>query len=493
MRLNSKFIQPTQVQSPKYTPAQHDVGIVHLGIGAFHRAHQAVYTDDALGLHGGDWRILGVSLRSVSVASNLNPQDGLYTLVIRKPGIAEPDLRIIGSIAHVLPNTTHAAEVMMALIASTTRIVSLTVTEKAYGIDRATGKVIEDHRSIAHDLNHPVEPTGAIGLLVCALRKRRALGREPFTVLCCDNLPNNGRFLAAGVIDFARRIDSSLADWIAEAVTFPNTMVDRITPAVEDSLKSEVEAALNVTDFAPVETEPFTQWIIEDDFPNGRPHWESGGAIFVDDVRPFEHMKLRMLNGTHSLLAYAGFLTNCVYVRDVMRNPGLNQLIQAHMLSAAQTLKPINGISYETYAAELTRRFANPELAHNTYQIAMDGTQKIPQRLLAPALHAVENNLPFHTFAFAIAAWMRYCTGAHENGALYELQDPRQIELSETIAALRKPAATEIYRALVSLPDILPVKLSMHKGWEVLVIRYLHMMMEQGMQHAIDCAVSESI
>ena len=275
---------PPGVRRPSHTArSQAGPGIVHLGVGAFHRAHQAIYTDDALAAEGGDWRITGVSLRGTDIADALNPQDGLYTVLV--PGSdGSSEARIIGSIAQVIAARRQPDSVLAALVAPATRIVSLTVTEKAYGIDRSSGQVLPDHPNIAPDLLAPMAPSGPVGLIVEALRRRRAAGSPAFTVLCCDNLPENGSLLRGGVLDFAARVDPGLRDWIATAVAFPSTMVDRITPSVTDATLSLAERVTGLIDLAAIETEPFTQWVIEDRFSAGRPAWDAGGALFVDDV-----------------------------------------------------------------------------------------------------------------------------------------------------------------------------------------------------------------
>jgi fructuronate reductase len=258
-RLSSLAGVTGAVLRPAYDPVRHGHGIVHLGIGAFHRAHQANYTDAALAAASGDWRIVGASLRSVELADALNPQNGLYTLIERSAS----DLRakLIGSIERVIAASRTPDDLMTSLIDRRTRIVTMTVTEKAYGVDRATMTIDVSHPAIAADLRKPTKPSGVLGLLTEALRCRRLAQREPFTVLCCDNLPDNGEFVQRGVVDFARRLDPALGDWIAEKVSFPSCMVDRITPASTEETRADALRLTNCIDLAPVETEPFTQWV----------------------------------------------------------------------------------------------------------------------------------------------------------------------------------------------------------------------------------------
>ncbi len=456
-------------------------GIVHIGVGAFHKAHQAVYTDDALARSGGDWMITGVSLRSADVAEALNPQDGLYTLLVRGPqGVSA---RVVGAIARVLVAPRDPAAVLEALAAPSTRIVSLTITEKGYGLDPATGGLERAHPAVAADLADPVHPQGAVGFIVEALRLRRERGLGGFTVLCCDNLPGNGRVVGRLVGEFARERDAELARFIEAEVSFPSTMVDRITPASTERTSADVLALTGCEDRAAVETEPFSQWIVEDRFVAGRPHWEAGGALFVDDVAPYEKMKLRLLNGSHSLLAYSGFLAGHAYVRDVMADADLVALIERHMREAARTLAPVPGVDLDAYAQDLRQRFANPAIAHQTYQIAMDGTQKLPQRLLEPAAEALAKGLPLDSYAFAVAAWMRYALGRNENGEAYALRDPREAEIAALVDRDTNPA--EIARRLLALPGLFPAALSGSQPFADAVTHRLGLMLSEGMRTAI--------
>lgn len=472
---------PRTVACPGYDPAAHGAGIVHIGVGAFHRAHQAVYTDSALARKGGDWRIDGISLRSTDIADALNPQDGLYTLIIRgEEGISA---RVVGSIRRVIAAAREPDAALAALAAPETRIASMTVTEKAYGIDRARGAVDTGHPAIAADLANPRAPAGVIGMLVEGLRLRRERGLAPYTVLCCDNLPDNGSLVRAGVLNFARGVDPALAGWIENNVAFPATMVDRITPAATEATLAEAERLTGFADLAAIETEPFTQWVIEDHFTAGRPAWEADGAIFVEDVAPYEAMKLRMLNGTHSMLAYAGFLSAHKYVRDVMADAALARLVRRYMQAAAATLSPLPGIDFTDYANALAKRFANPAIAHETYQIAMDGTEKLPQRILGAASHALENGQDIRPFAFAVAAWMRYALGRTDDGAPYTLRDPREEVIRGALAGAND--AGDIARALFALPGVFPERLTGDERWTSLVTEILATMLHKGMAGAV--------
>jgi len=466
---------------PGYDPAAHATGIAHIGVGAFHKAHQAAYTDTALAAGGGDWRITGISLRGTAAADALNPQNGLYTLIER--GAGGTTGRVVAAIDRVIAATRDRAGVLAALTDPATRVVSLTVTEKAYGIDRRAGGVDTTHPAIAADLKTPRAPGGAVGLIVEALRRRRDAGTRPFTALCCDNLADNGGLLRLGVLDFADRVDPDLRAWIAGEARFPATMVDRITPAPSQATLDTARALTGYADHAAVEAEPFTQWVLEDAFADGRPAWEAAGALFVDDVAPYERMKLRMLNGTHSMLAYAGFLADCPFVRDVMAHPHLPALVARHMAAAAATLEPLPGIDFTAYAADLSERFRNPAIAHETYQIAMDGTEKLPQRLLEPAVHALTHGQDIRRFAFAVATWMRYTLGRHDGGAGYALRDPREAAISAAIAG--RTTAEAISSALHGLPGLFPDRLRSDPTWRSAVADVLGRFLGDGVSATI--------
>lgn len=461
-----------RVASPSYQPEEHGIGIVHFGPGAFHRAHQAYYTDKVLSEFGGDWRILAVSLRSTKTVDDLNAQDGRYSLLI-KSNDGQNHLNVIGSIAGSEAAVRSTDNLFETLASTKTHVLSLTVTEKAYGIDRLSGKVDQNHSDIAHDLANPDKPIGVIGMIVKGLSLRMKSGLPPFTVLCCDNLPNNGDLVRSGVLDFASQTNEKLAEWISSFGCFPNTMVDRITPAATQDLYDNVAEILGVADNLAIETEPFTQWVIEDKFCGPRPCWEKVGALIVDDVAPYEHMKLRMLNGAHSLIAYLGHLHECKYVRDAMANVHISQLVKRHFSAAANTLSPLEGVDFPHYADELTQRFENRNIAHETYQIAMDGTQKLPQRIFAPAVDALNANQALDSFALATAAWMQYCyigINGHsvKNIAAYPLRDPRETEIADTLNGVELNAE-EIQKRLNGLSDFVPVELLNSDEWQRLV------------------------
>ena len=321
LRLNQQNKPDRIIKFPNYKISKIKTGIVHLGLGAFHRAHQAFYTDQVLEKDGGDWAICGVSLKRPEVRDQMVPQDGLYSLV-EQDASGNP-IKIIGAVKEVLFAPEDPEVVLKIMASPDTKVVSLTVTEKGYCHDPASGRLNFQHPDILNDLKSSSQPASAIGFLVQALSLRRDLGIKAFTVLSCDNLPENGKTLQKLVLEFAKWRDPDLAIWIEKEATFPCCMVDRIVPATSESDRDEISARLGVRDEAMVVTEPFSQWVIEDDFVNGRPAWENVGAEMIEDVRPFEEMKLRMLNGTHSTLAYLGYLTGWEYVSEAVEQPVL--------------------------------------------------------------------------------------------------------------------------------------------------------------------------
>ena len=453
-RLSASTRLPAAVATPAYERARLKPGILHIGFGAFHRAHQAVYTDLALAQEFGEWGIVAASLRSVEPISALKTQDHLFSVTARGDGYT--DIRVVGSVIGGLAATEDRSTLLDLLTDPAIRIVSLTVTEKAYGLDPATGRLDRQHPAVAADLENPAAPIGAIGLLVEGLSRRRTAGMPPFTVLCCDNLPTNGRIVRRLVLEMAEGRDSTLAAWIAEHGAFPSTMVDRIVPAATEETRRRAGTLLGAEDRLALDTEPFMQWVIEDHFVSGRPAWDAAGALFVRDVEPYEKMKLRLLNGAHSMIAYLGQLMGLEYVRDVMAVPGLAAHVRRYMLAAAQTLDPVPGIDLVSYQAQLIGRFANPTIAHRTRQIAMDGSQKLPQRIFAAAVDDLAAGRDGLVFADATALWVAYLRSGTA------IDDPRAEELKRAAARRDNQDPTA---ALFALPGLFPLDLVKSRSW----------------------------
>ena len=398
--------------------------IVHLGLGAFFRAFGCDYLAEL-----GGWGVTGVSLRSPDIRDRLAPQDWVYTACEHGPG--GPRDRVIEVVRGVLTAPEDPAAVIAALADPAAEIVTLTVTEKGYCHDPATGRLDLSHPDIAHDIASPL-PRSAPGFLLRGLAARRAAGLAPFTVLSCDNLPDNGRLTRGVVLALAAEVDPGLADWIARQGAFPSSMVDRIVPATTEADRAALAARSGRHDAAPVQHEPFRQWVIEDSFAGARPALETVGAQIVADVRPFEAMKLRMLNGAHSALAYLGALAGHETVAEAVADVAVAAYLR-HLWSAEiiPTLEAPPGTDLADYADRLLARFANPAIRHRTHQIAMDGSRKLPQRLLATIEAGLARGSPVEGLLLAVAGWMRYCAGANEAGAPHDVQDP----IAERLAA----------------------------------------------------------
>ena len=453
MRLSSATLSrlPAAVHRPRYDRSAVRPGIVHLGVGAFHRAHQAEVMDDLLAAGANEWGIVGASLRNPDTRDALAPQDCLYTVAVRSGSGTEH--RVIGSLLAMEVASENPESLIVRMADPATRIVSLTVTEKGYCHTPQTGELDEAHPDIVHDLKNPHAPRSAAGFLVEALARRREAGAPPFTVLCCDNLSANGRTVQRIVVSFAALRSKDLAKWIEDEAAFPCTMVDRIVPETTDADRAAVSSALGMTDAWPVITEPFTQWIVEDRFAAGRPDFAAAGVQLVADVTPFEHMKLRLLNASHSALAYLGYLAGYETIAATMADPHFAAFAARVMEEAAVTLKMPAGTNLAAYQTSLLQRFANPALRHRTWQIAMDGSQKLPQRLLGAMAERLQRGLPIDTHALAVAGWMRYVTARDEQGKDIDVRDPIASKLA-AIAREAGPVADRLAAALLAVEQV---------------------------------------
>lgn len=456
---------PADVAVPVYDRAQVKTGVVHLGIGAFHRAHQAVVFDDALASGDLRWGVLGASLRSPGVRDQLNPQDGLYTLVVRDG--SDEHLRIIGAGRGVMVGPEDPAALVAAMADADVHIVTLTVTEKGYRLDPATGDLLLDDADVAADLADIASPRTAPGFIVAALRARKAAGLKPFTVISCDNLPHNGKRIRAGVLAMARRIDPSLADWIEEEGAFPQTMIDRIVPATIPDDIARLTARLGVEDQGMVKAEPFTQWVIEDRFAGGRLDFAALGVQLTDAVEPWEDAKLRLLNGAHSAIAYLGALSGHEHVHEAVAVPAFRAYVEALWDEAQTTLNPPSGLDIPAYREALMARFSNAALMHRTRQIAMDGSQKLPQRLLAGAAERLAAGQDIDAMALGVAAWMKWQSGVTEGGETVVVDDPLASKTAELLAGIDNDQAR--VSALLSLSAVFPPALAADDRFAVAV------------------------
>ncbi|MDA8492283.1 mannitol dehydrogenase family protein [Kluyvera georgiana] len=442
---------PANVQLPQYDRQQLRSRIVHFGFGAFHRAHQALLTNRVLNQHGGDWGICEISLFSGDqLMSQLRQQDHLFTVMEKSAAGNQPI--IIGAVKECLnARLDSLAAIIEKFCEPQVAIVSLTITEKGYCIDPATGHLDLTQPRIVHDLQSPDEPHSAPGILVEALHRRRERGLPAFTVLSCDNIPDNGHVVKNAVLDMAAKRDPQLASWIAEHVSFPGTMVDRIVPAATDASLAEITRELGVEDPCAISCEPFIQWVIEDNFVAGRPDWGSVGAQLVDDVLPWEEMKLRMLNGSHSFLAYLGYLAGYAHISDCMQDASYRRAARHLMMAEQAPTLRISGVDLGAYADSLIERFSNPALQHRTWQIAMDGSQKLPQRLLDGIRIHLKQGSRWPLLALGVAAWMRYVSGVDDMGNAIDIRDP----LAEKIRAIVETSHDENrVAALLTLQEI---------------------------------------
>ena len=413
-------------------PARHTVsstvGVVHLGIGAFHRAHQAVYTEDAaLATGETGWGICGVTQRSAAVRDQLAPQGGLYG-ILQKDAEVPASLRITGIVREVLDGPTQAGDVLARLADPGVAVVTLTVSEKGYrrGPD---GRLDLTDPVVRADVEGAA-PASAVGRLVRGLQGRRDRDAGPVTVLCCDNLNHNGTVVEGLVRDFCRALPTregdALVEWIGANVAFPSSMVDRIVPATTDDDRRQAREITGLEDAGLVTAEPFGQWVIEDRFTARRPAWELAGAQLTDDVTPYELMKLRILNGSHSTLAYLGALTGHRTIADAVADDGLREVAAALIRDdMIPTLQQPDGVDLVAYGERVLARYANPGLRHTTVQVAMDGSQKLPQRLVAPAAAAIAAGRHPHAITLGLAAWMAYVArGQDRGGRPLPLDDP---------------------------------------------------------------------
>ena len=432
---------PASVARPTYDRTAIEPGIVHLGIGAFHRAHQAVYLDDLLAQGDPRWGVIGASLRAPETRDALRPQDHLYSLAI--PGADETQRRVIGSVIGTLVAPEDPSALISAMADPRTKIVSLTVTEKGYCLDPATGLLDETHPDIRHDLASPDRPRSAPGFLLAGLRRRRQAGLPPFTILPCDNLASNGKKLHALLLRLAEASAPDLLSFIREELACPSTMVDRIVPKTTDADRADADEALGVVDAWPVVTEPFTQFVIEDRFSLSRPDWASVGAELVDDVAPYEAMKLRLLNASHTMLALAGSIAGYRTVAEVMADPDLHRFIKAFMIEDVLPVLAVpQGADGQAYAERLVARFCNPGLRHRLDQIASDTSQKIPPRLLSTGRERLARGLPLGRIAVGLAALIPYALGRDEAGEPLHFNDPIASDLrADLIAASGPPEA----------------------------------------------------
>jgi mannitol 2-dehydrogenase len=428
-----------RVPTPDYDRGQVTTGVVHVGVGGFHRAHQAMYHDRLMNEGGAlDWGICGVGVmpQDRRMQEVMDAQDGLYTLVLKHAdGTYEP--RVIGAITDYLFAPDDPEAVIEKMASASTRIVSLTVTEGGYNIHAVTGEFDASSPDVAGDLQPGAQPRTTFGLITEALRRRRDRGLAPFTVMSCDNLQGNGDLTRRALTAFARLRDPGLGAWVQENVRFPNSMVDRITPATTDADRAEVRERFGIDDAWPVVCEPYAQWVLEDAFSAGRPEYEKAGVQVVEDVEPYELMKLRLLNGSHQALGYFAYLAGYRLVHEAAADPLFSAFLRAYMdEEATPTLEPVPGVDLDAYKRTLIERFSNPQVRDTVARLCAESSDRIPKWLLPVVRRQLETGGDVQRSAAVVASWARYAEGADEEGEPIEVVD--RLEDRLTRAARRQ-------------------------------------------------------
>jgi fructuronate reductase len=445
---------------PLIPPGELEAGIVHFGLGAFHRAHQAVYTEEAIAAAGGEWGIVAVAPRRRTLVDTLTAQDHLFS--VTSLGSDDGQTRVVGALAGVRHAPADPYAVVALLADPAIRVVTLTVTEKAYLLDPASGRLRVD-TALRRELGGQDPPESVPALLVAGLRARARADAGPIALVSCDNLPANGRLLHDAVTQAVTLIGADadqVAAWVHESVSFPGTMVDRVVPATTERTLATAQAALGVADLAAVAAEPYRQWVIEDAFPGGRPAWEAAGAVLTTDAGPYERLKLRTLNGVHSALAYLGALAGCDTIAAALKLPGLRAALERFVVEdIAPSLDPPDGVSVVEYGQSVLDRFANEAIAHRTLQVAMDGTQKLPQRILhTMAARRAAGAWP-RWAALAVAGWMRFVAGQADDGRPLPLDDPLADLVRKALAEAGPTPAAQV-ESLLRLDQVFTPQLA---------------------------------
>lgn len=470
------------VVRPDYDRLAVRTRMVHIGFGAFHRAHQAVCSDRLASQYGSDWGYCEVNLNSGELIQALKQQDYCYT--VAEMAGDEMALRVIGVVKEALHGKSDGIDaVIEALAQPDVAIVSMTVTEKGYCYEPSSGRLDLAHPSIAHDIAHPEAPSSLPGIILAGIVRRRERGLPPFSVMSCDNMPENGHVTRNVVLGLAEKQSSELAAWIAENITFPSTMVDRIVPAMTDETHAALREKLGCDDPVSVACEPFFQWVIEDNFVSGRPAWEKAGAELVSDVLPFEEMKLRMLNGSHSFLAYLGNLAGYEHISDCMADKHFRQAALQLMLNEQAPTLQTKGVDLQAYANSLIARYENLAIRHRTAQIANDGTQKLPQRWLDSIRWHLKNGGSYDLLALGVAGWMRYVSGVGEQGQAIEIRDPMREQLAQRVAETAE--GEERVAALLSLKAVFGEDLAANPAFVAKVNQFSQLLREKGAKDTV--------
>lgn len=486
MRLSNQTLSqlPKEVVVPTYDRSKIKTKIVHLGFGAFHRAHQAIYADILAAQYDSDWGYCEVNLiGGEAQIQDLKQQDCLFSVC--EMSYDNWNTRVVGIAKEALhADVDGIQKVLDVMTRPEIAIVSITVTEKGYCYLPSTASIDTNNPLIIHDITNPHTPKSVPGVIVEALRLRKEQGLKPFTVMSCDNMPENGHVTRNVVLALAKQRDESLAQWIEENVTFPSTMVDRIVPAATPETMAKIKKQLGgIDDPAGIAGEPFRQWVIEDNFVAGRPEWQKAGAELVNDVLPYEEMKLRMLNGSHSFFAYLGYLAGYMHIDECMQDPNYVKAARHLMLNEQATTLRVKNVDLSAYADSLLDRYRNTGLKHRTWQIAMDGTLKLPQRMLDSVRYHLANGTPFDCLALGIAAWMRYVSGVDDSGNVIEVCDPAAEKLKELV--LNSSDNQDRVNALLSLKHVFGEDLPQNPLFIAQVTKAYHFLRDIGAKETV--------
>ena len=472
---------PASIRRPQYDRQRLVPSVLHIGVGGFHRAHQAVYADDLAALSGDTaWGHCGVGLleQDARMRDVLRAQDGLYTVLTRAPG--GDQARIVGSIVDFAYAPADREAVLARLASPQCRIVSLTITEGGYYRQDATGAFADGHPDVVHDIAHPRSPRCSFGYLAAALDRRRRAGVAPFTVLSCDNVQHNGDTARATLLAFAELRDPVLRRWIETHVAFPNCMVDRIVPATTDEHRAIARERFGVDDAWPVVAEPFQQWVVEDRFCNGRPEWDRVGVQFTTDVAPYERMKMRLLNGSHQALAHAGRLVGFEFAHEAIAHPGIRSLVRRLMDDEVTPLLDAPaGIDLDDYKRTLLERLANPTILDPLSRIATDASARMPKFVLPSLATQLERNGPIAALCFTLAAWFHGLAGRADDGLPLETTDTMRTRL---VQAASDPSLA----ALFGIENLIDARIAASARCRALVRRYVHSFRERGCRATLD-------
>jgi mannitol 2-dehydrogenase len=488
MRISNSTLKvlPSGVRRPPYDREGLRQGIMHMSLGGFHRAHAAVYLDDLMSEHDAlDWAICGVGLLpgDSRMRDALVPQDCLYTVRERSHG--EERARVVGSITECIWAPEDPEKVFARMCEPGIRIVTLTVTEKGYCFNQGTGVFEPQREDVQHDLQDPGHPRTVLGYLAEGLRRRRAAGLKPWTVLSCDNIQENGNVAKRMLLDFCRLRDPTLAAWIETNVAFPNCMVDRITPVTTDVDRASLLSRYGIEDQWPVVCEPFRQWVIEDHFPAGRPGWEKMGVQMVSDVRPYEMMKIRLLNAGHFVLGYLGYLAGHEYVHDTIEDPDFRVFVRRIMdEEVTPLLTPPRGVDLGAYKDQLIQRFGNADIKDTLIRICQDGSSKAPKFVLPSIRERLSRGEPARLLILAIAGWLRYLAGFDEKSRAITVDDP----ISGTLVSHAKRGGSDP-SAILELIEVFGTDLPLNEPFRNELGRALKLVYEKGSA----CAVSQAL